>query len=564
VSLDLRPYQREAIDRVREAEQRGLRRIIVAKPTGSGKTVTFAHLIKERGGRAVVLAHRDELVRQAADKIRMVTGIRPGIVKADEDEYTAQVVVASVQTLARPARLRRLMGRDGQSALFGDPLDTFPTVIVDEVHHYLGGEDGNTFGHVLDGLGAFAPGGPLVVGFTATPERGDGSGLGGTWQEIVFSLSILDGIRGGWLSNIRAKQVQLVADFSKLHVRAGEFKDEESAAMLMEADAPKHAAQAYLEHAKDRRALVFTPTVFVAKAMAEAFRAAGVPSESVDGEMPMDERRAVLARLSRGETMVVPNAQVLTEGFDEPSVSCIVMARPTRSRPFAIQCIGRGTRIYPGKTDCLVLDLVGTAVRQDLVTVATLFELNPEAAEGGVLQAVEKQQALALEAEATEAARLVSTDVDLFASRVFTWVEAGLRWILTLGTQGSDLVRDDVVIEPGEEAGRWDVVRIQRKRISSAGTRPRFEDHRQKLHAGLDIGYAMGAAESYARKQGAAGLLKRDAKWRQDPATDKQQSVLKRMGLWEPGMTKGRAKDVMDRRFARSAYSGGHRARRSA
>lgn len=322
MKLPTRPYQDDMLASIAAAETRGLKRVIVAAATGTGKTVTFAHMLKQRGGRAVVLAHRDELVRQAADKIEIVTGQRVGIVKADEDETHAQIVVASVQTLVRPERARRLMQSMG-----GD----IKTVVVDEVHHYLGGDEGNTFGGVLEALGSMSEDGPYTVGFTATPERSDGEPLGATWQEIVHNYGIIDGIQDGYLCNVRAKQVQLACDFNRLHVRAGEFRDEESAEMLLEADAPKHAAEAYVRHALGRKALVFTPTVAVAEAMASAFRAKGVTSEVAHGKLPMEARRAVLRRLRTGETMVVPNAQLLTEGFDEPSINCIIMARPRKS-----------------------------------------------------------------------------------------------------------------------------------------------------------------------------------------------------------------------------------------
>jgi len=565
LSLPLRDYQRRALDAIHAADFRGLSRVAVVAPTGSGKTVAFAHLILERGERALVLAHRDELVRQAADKIRMIAGIRPGIVKAVQDEVNAQVVVASVQTLARPARLRRLLHTDGQSLLFGDRPAGFRTVVVDELHHYVAGDEGNTFGSVLEGLGCFGPGGPLTVGFTATPERSDGSALGSTWQEIVFSLSILDGIRGGWLSNIRAKQIQLAADFSKLHVRAGEFRDEESADMLMAAEAPKHAAAAYLEHAKGRKALVFTPTVAVAKAMAEAFRVAGVTSESVDGEMPLEERRAVLRRLSTGETMVVPNCAVLLEGFDEPSLSCIVMACPTRSRVKAIQAVGRGTRVFPGKADLLVLDLVGSTVRMDLITVAQLFDVSPEAAEAGVVQAIDAKAGAAINKDVPEDGRLVSVDVDLFAARAFAWVQAGLRFILQLG-------EEDIVLEPSNDPGAggnggaaWDVFKVRRVKVSAPGARfPRYQEERQKLFTGLDIGYGMGAAEDYARRSAGSILVRKDVAWRKDGATDKQRARLERWGLWQDGMTKGQANDIIGRRIAQRVYGARGQARRQA
>jgi ATP-dependent helicase IRC3 len=552
--LDLRPYQREALVKVAEAEARGLQRIIVAKATGLGKTVTFAHLLRERRpARGIVLAHRDELVRQAADKIAMVTGIRCGIVKAAEDETHADIVVASVQTLARPARLERLLASTRGRGLF-DEGQPFRTVVVDEVHHYLAGDDGNTFGRVLEGLGCLTPGGPLTVGFTATPERGDGGALGNTWEEIVFEMGILDGIRGGFLCELRAKQVRLQADFGKLKVRAGEFRDEETAEMLMEANAPKHAVQAYLDNAAGLKAIAFTPTVAVAHAFAEEFRARGVAAEAIDGTLDTDLRRAILRRLSTGETRVVPNCAVLIEGFDEPSVGCIIIAKPTRSRPTYVQMVGRGTRLYPGKPDCLILDVVGIATRHDLSTMATLFQLDedsPELQEKGVMSALaardSKDGASRKPAEDESAdGRLVSVDVQLFAERAFAWVAAGARYVLGLGERGN------VVVEPSAEPGQFDVARVWREKVDVPRSKwGKWIEKREPLYAGLDVGYAQGAAEDYVRKSGATSLNSKDAAWRKDGPSDKQIAALKRRGRYREGMTRGEASDALTALYAR-------------
>jgi ATP-dependent helicase IRC3 len=559
VIVQARGYQLDCLREIHAGGARGLQRIIAALATGLGKSVIAALLARERGGRAVFLAHRDELIRQLVGKIRMVwPEVSVGVVKAAEDEVNAGIVVASVQTLARPARLERLLASTRGRGLF-DEGEPFRTVVVDEVHHYLAGDDGNTFGRVLEGLGCTTPGGPLTVGFTATPERGDGGALGNTWEEIVYEMGILDGIRGGFLCELRAKQVRLQADFGKLKVRAGEFRDEETAEMLMEANAPKHAVQAYLDNAAGLKAIAFTPTVAVAHAFAEEFRARGVAAEAIDGTLDTDLRRAILRRLSTGETRVVPNCAVLIEGFDEPSVGCIIIAKPTRSRPTYVQMVGRGTRLYPGKPDCLILDVVGIATRHDLATMATLFQLDedsPELQEKGVMSALaarDSKGGAAPKAAEDESAdgRLVSVDVQLFTARDFAWVpgSTGDKFTLSLGTDGH------LVIQPGEQPGTWDVV--QQKRVQDGtyykdGARhPKYKTDRQKLYAGLDIGYAMGAGEDYVRKSGKAVLNAKDAAWRTEAPTEKQVALLRRRGRWRDGMSKGEASSAIDALFAR-------------
>jgi ATP-dependent helicase IRC3 len=552
-TLELRPYQRACVDAVHAAAERGIRRPLVAMSTGCGKSLAAAYLVREREGRAVILAHRDELLRQLGRSLEHA-GIergRIGYVKADEDQVNHDFVIASVQTLARPNRLARLIESQSPGARLweGDKARPFVTVIADEAHHHLGGESENTFGAVLRGLGAYDDAGPLTVGWTATPERGDGGALASVWQEIVFEMGIMDGIAQGYLCDVRAKQVQLAADFNKLHTRGGDFRDEETAEMLMAASAPAHVVKAYKEHAPGRKALVFTPTVAVAEAMSEAFRAAGIPAETAHGGLSDEERAGVLRRLRTGETMVVPNAQLLTEGFDEPSVDCVVMARPTKSRPFAIQMIGRGTRIFPGKTDCVVLDVVGSVSRMDLVTVAELFGVDAKAAEGGVLKAVKAKRAadaarvaVAAEMPPAQDGRLVSVDVAMFSERAFQWVAAGMKFVLSLGDRGS------LTLRPGAEADEWEIAQKWRETLPGSKW-PR--DMERKLYAGLSLEEAQGRAEDIVRKSGAARLNSKDANWRKDAPTDKQISILTRRGKYRAGMSKGEASDALTALFTR-------------
>lgn len=403
-AVTLRPYQEEALDAIAEARGRGVRRMLVALPTGAGKTIVFSELIRRRdGGRALVLAHRDELLDQAGKKIRSASpGVAVGMVKAERDEHDRQVVVASVQTLSRPARLARLT------------MD-FSIVVVDEAHH----APAESYRRVLAAVGAFDPAGPLVLGVTATAERGDGVALGSVFEEVVYSRSMLSLIREGFLTDLRGIRIGLDADFSKVRVSHGDLVDADVADALMAADAPSTIAAAYRQHAGARRGLVFLPTVAVAHAMAAALLDVGITAEAVDGTTPDAERKAILGRLRSGATQVVANCAVLTEGFDESSLGCIVVARPTRSKPLWIQMVGRGARLHPGKSDCLVLDVVGVAARHDLVSLATLAGVDPEALERGTVTAAlaEKRARKEQEEQERAAGRLVAAPVDLFAQR---------------------------------------------------------------------------------------------------------------------------------------------------
>ncbi len=294
-ALPLRPYQEEALTAIDKAELRGISRPLVALPTGTGKTILFGHLLNGREGRGLVLAHRDELIGQAVGKLRQIApGLEVGIVKAERDETGADVVVASIQTLARPSRLARLEA-------------DFRTIVVDECHH----ASAATYVAVLRHLGSFAEAGPLTVGVTATPERSDKAKLGAIWQEIVYQRSMLEMIAAGYLVDLRAIQVGTDADLGRLKVVHGDLQDAEIADELIASGAIPQVAGAYLKHARDRKGIAFTPTVRVAYLLASELTARGIPAEALDGTTATDERCAILGRLHTGATQVVVNCGVL-------------------------------------------------------------------------------------------------------------------------------------------------------------------------------------------------------------------------------------------------------------
>jgi ATP-dependent helicase IRC3 len=511
--LEVRPYQQEALDAIVAGEARGIRRPLVSLPTGTGKTVIFAHLITQRPGRALVLVHRDELVWQAIDKLQVVApGLPVGVIKAARDEGCMPCVIASVQTLSREARLARV------------PPD-FQTIVVDEAHHAAA----DTYRRVLSAMGSFAADGPLTLGVTATPTRGDAIELQAVFQEIVYEKSILEMIAAGYLCDLRAVQIRLAVDFHGLHTRAGDLIESEIDDLLMAADAPEHVCQAYRAHAMGRTALLFTPTVAMAHAMADALRGHGIAAEALSGETPIEARQAMLQRLKSGETSVIANCAVLTEGFDEPSIDAVIIARPTKSATLYTQMIGRGTRLYPGKEDCLILDCVGATTRHDLVSLATLTGLPLAALAQG--QSVSE----AIEAQAAEQQRLhgelVARRVELFRRRPLHWVSTESRFVLPLGAQGW------MVLTPERSnQERWTVLRV----------RPTGET--QVMASQVLLSYAQGIAEDQAQRDGAGGLVNPRAHWRQRPVEDypKMVALMQRWHLpSRPDMLAGEASDLV-------------------
>lgn len=522
----LRPYQQAGLDAITAAFIRGVLRQCLVWPTGAGKTILFAILIALRGGRALVLVHRDELVQQTLDKLHLIApDVCVGVVKAERNEVDAQIVVASVQTLSRTRRLEQL------------PTG-FTTVVVDEAHHAVA----PTYRTVID---CTTNGGPLLLGVTATPDRLDKLGLQYCFDEIVHFVGLLELMQQGYLSDIRALQITLDVDFDHITRRGGDLAEGELAEALEEANAPEHIAAAYVEHARERSGVVFVPTVALAYETADALNAQGIRSEALDGTTPMDERRAILGRLSDGTTRVVANCMVLTEGFDEPRIDCIVVGRPTQSRALYQQQIGRGLRPYPGKTECLVLDMVGNSRRHELVTAASLFGLDPDdVAESGVLEAEETAQQRKRENDERVAAlgELVAHEVDLFDRRNMIWTPAGQAHVLALGEDGF------VGIEPQGD-GAWRVLVHDGK---SWGTRLR------QTHQGLPQSYALGIAEEMARQHVPRVLRDPHAVWRTQSPSPGQLAFYARRG-WPMPTTKGEASERMTKYFAEQAW---RRARR--
>jgi superfamily II DNA or RNA helicase len=518
-SITLRPYQHEALAAVQAAEHRGVRRPLLALPTGTGKTVIFSHLIAQRPGRSLILVHRDELIRQAYAKLKEVSpALSIGIVKAEANDHAAPCVVASVQTLARESRLHRLQ-------------PDFGTIVVDEAHHAVA----DSYRRILDHCGAFSEHGPLCLGVTATPRRRDNIGLDNIFQEVIYHKGILEMIGGGYLADLRAIQLRLKADFHALHTRMGDFVDSEIENLLLEANAPKLIVNAYLEHARDRKTLLFGPTVKFAHGLASLFLEAGIAAAALDGATPPEERRAILKRLHTGETSLVANCGVLTEGFDEPSVDCILIARPTKSTALFTQMVGRGTRLYPGKRDCLVIDVAGVSRRHDLASVASITGLPLDALESGqsVSEVVEAiaQEEVAKQERSRRRGEVVAEAVDLFKRRPLNWLPQGQFFTLSLGTQGW------LLLSPTEEdPDKWNVHQI--------------DEHgkRETLAAGLSLPYAQGSAEDYARKLGASALVNPQAPWRQRPASDKQIYLLHKLRIPTPPiLTAGEASDLISR-----------------
>jgi len=361
-SPTLRPYQREAIEAVLDARRSGVRRMLICLPTGAGKTVIFSHLAQLARRQVLVLAHREELLSQAREKLQnalqgtAVVALERGAERGAR-AGDAKVLVCSIRSLHEQRLAEVIQGRN------------VGLVIYDECHH-AAAEDNL---RVLRQIGVFDPAWQgTLLGFTATTARGDGKGLDEVFERIVYSRTLPDLIDAGYLSKLRGFRISTAADLTRLSPGGADFREEELAEAVDIEERNALVARSIQELARDRRTIAFCVTVNHARNLCRSLNVLGVPAGVVHGAMPSEARARALADFRAGTTQVLCNVAVLTEGFDDPGVSCVAMARPTRSEGLYAQCVGRGTRLNPGKKDCLILDFVDLS-ELSLCSLPSLF-----------------------------------------------------------------------------------------------------------------------------------------------------------------------------------------------
>ena len=349
---ELRPYQQQARDRIHAEWDAGHTRTLLVLPTGTGKTIVFASVAADQvraGDRVLILAHRGELLEQAADKLQRSTGLVSAVEKAESTclDSWFRVVVGSVQTLQRTARLERF------------PQDYFGTIIIDEAHHAI--TDG--YRRILDYFS-----GAKVLGVTATPDRGDMRNLGEVFDSLAFEYKLTDAIKEGYLCKIMAQTIPLQLDITSVTMSGGDYAVGDLGTALdpyLEQIAAEMARRC-----KSRKTVVFLPLIKTSQKFRDLLNTYGFRAAEVNGQS--DDRRQVLADFDAGKYNVLCNSMLLTEGWDCPSVDCVVVLRPTKVRSLYNQMVGRGTRLSPGKTDLLLLDFLWMTDRHELCRPADL------------------------------------------------------------------------------------------------------------------------------------------------------------------------------------------------
>jgi superfamily II DNA or RNA helicase len=561
--LKPRDYQDQCKIALQDGWSAGRNNMAAVLPTGAGKTIVFAHLARDffeqTGRRVLIEVHTDELAQQAYSKMRAVAPqLRVGIVKAWRNDVRADVVIGSVQTLKNARRLVQ--------------LKDIGLGVTDECHHATALSYRKIRGYFPDAQ---------WCGVTATLIRGDGKGLGSVWDGgVAYRKSISWMIRHGlgndgytsipvfpgygYLLDVRGKRIEVDnLDLSDVKRSGGDYQRDSLGKALSRSLAPETVANAYAEYARDRSGVVFTPTVATAYEFAQAIAATGIKVEVIHGELGTEERRNILGRLEAGTTQVVCNCMVLTEGFDCRRLSCVVVARATRSGGLYQQMVGRGLRPFTdehgnAQRDCLILDVVGASEEHGLASLVDLSEdITRRPRDGQSLAEAEDEQ---LDLDQQEAlggvipdyryrGRTVAVDFDPLArASKLTWsATTGGTWFLSAGDFYVFVMSS---VSSGALAGTYDVLWTRKDR--------KFEHTYDGVtgfwgftsHTGIPLDYAFAWGEEVAAELGGdpfALLIRKDKTWRRQQPTDAQLSACQRRGLTVPAdATRGDVSVLLD------------------
>jgi len=538
MNIKLRPYQQEALDSICENYANGINKQLVVLPTGAGKTVIFSHLplIKQDCLPMLVLAHRSELLDQARTKIMASNPeLTVEIEQAERKAGKVDVVVASVATL----------GRNGTPRIEEYPKDYFKSIVIDEAHHAAA----LSYRRVVD---YFSP--DFLLGVTATPQRSDSTRLIDVFQEIVYYKSIQDLIEDKWLCPLVGFRVKSNTDISQVQITNGDYAQGQLEDIIDTPERNAHIVAAYRDLAPDKKAIVFASGVNHAEHLALSFRQASVETAVIIGTTPREEREEILAHFATGKISVIVNVGVLTEGFDEPSVQAIILAKPTRSALLYTQIVGRGTRLHESKEHCIIIDIADTTKGKKPIGLPTLLGLPPDFdLQGQSLTDVAKKYEELETFCPGEAVRVLNPeDIDLAYTRInlfmppppnqfvqefskLVWAEIGEdEYHLGLSNDESMRIKCDTL-------GRWNVT---------------VHDNHAKttrlLGVVADIREAFARSDKWVQTNRSASmsLLDSSATWRSDSPTDPQKKVLKRIGIpLTSDMTKGMASQIISRYY---------------
>lgn len=534
----LRPYQQEALTAISNARSNGILQQLVVLPTGAGKTVIFSHLpqIASDSTPMLVLAHRTELLDQAKSKIEQSNPhLNVQIEQADRKAGYADVVVASVATL----------GRNNTPRIMAYPKDYFKSIIIDEAHHAAA----PSYRRIIDYFDC-----NFVLGVTATPQRSDSVRLIDVFQEIVYYKTIQDLIEDGWLTRLVGYRINTNTDLTSVGVNDGDFVQSQLEDAVNNPERNARIVAAYQELCKERKTIIFAAGVQHARDLALSFRQQKITCEVVLGETPYEERVNILQNFKNGSIPVLINVGVLTEGFDEPSVKAIILARPTKSSLLYTQIVGRGTRIDEGKDNCIIVDIADATKGKKPIGLPTLLGLPPEFdLQGQDLLDISKKYKELEYLTPTRAVKCISPDdIDLQYQQInlfmpaspnpvvleyskLVWTEIGENtYRLSINNDESLTISQDIL-------DRWIVeyYNISSKKKQLLGHTPTMRQ-----------AFVSSDAWIQDNRPSSLTLLDSNAVWRSDPPTPAQARTLKKIGIAvTPEMTKGMASQILSKYY---------------
>lgn len=458
--------------------------------------------------RTLILAHRDELIKQAVSKLRMVWPQADiGICKGSYNDIDHQVVVGSIQTLFNKKRR--------------EALPPFDFIIQDECHHAMSDKNKEVL------LSLKQPH-TILLGVTATPNRSDQKALGEIFadnptQGPDYERSMLEMISEGYLCPITGINGNLVVELGNVLVTAGDYQLRSLSRVMNTPQVNAAMYKFWEDNARERKTIVFAVDVQHAKDLTKEFQRHNIRAAYITGSLPERERERILNDFSEDRLQVIVNVNVLTEGFDEPSVSCILFARPTKSTSLYTQMVGRGLRLYPGKKDCLVLDAVKNTKKHSLVNITDLFPKKkpPTNHNRSEVEDITKEE---------EVFRIGRAWFESQKSQVYS---SNFEWEMTSdGGFRLRLIKSEIQLR--KTAHGWFPVYIE-------------GNEEQLLYdQSLTIEYAMGIAEDRVRNMNFGKFARKDAAWRKRLATEGQIEALRKWGVEiEKGLTAGEADKIL-------------------
>lgn len=548
-----RPYQTQAKNAITTEYDKGVRKLLLQMATGTGKTVVFADMVEtfktRLPGQMMVLAHTEELVKQNEKKLREVNPtLKVGREMAGEyADPNCDIFSASVATTGR-------QGTKRNERLNWNSIDK---LVIDEAHH----SPADAYGRVIDLVGINSPGSSkLLVGVTATAQRPDGKALSEVFDKVAYVYGMRQAIQEGWLVRVRGYRVSTDTSVDDISVSSGDFSVNKLATAINTEPRNRQVVESWAKLAGSRKTLVFCADIDHSKAMAEEFKKSGITAEAVWGDDPQREEK--LEAYRAGKIQVICNCAVLVEGYDDPSIACVVLARPTTSPVLFSQMVGRGTRLAEGKTDLIVIDVVDATQSHSLITLPTLMGLQGILDLRGhdVLTVVEEMEAIQELHPGIDLSKLddinklktLVEQVNLFDIRFPAEVEANseLTWFKAIDGGYKMLVPKDGAEPAGfmriyqNQLGSWDVVgRIKGRDLMA--NRATMEE-------------AFKATDEQIRKRlskMALSYVKREATWHGKPVTTGQVKMLERLFPKKlfplAQMTSGMASKIISERLAR-------------